>query len=220
MEIAPNISAQSSYSSHPSFTCNMILANFLGMCSYLSVSSEFKTATDLGKAVVLVLVITNTVNWALNKFVIIPLHIEYLSFIIFIMVIAAIVQILEMFMDRYLPDLHAKLGHFPAPDHRKLCGPGCHIVPGHPELQLLTDRVIQHRVGHRLVDGDLYAGRHPGKDDQEQIAQRTAGRWDLLHHHRNHGAGVHRILRNLPQFSKGGSQHAARSTNGLRSVWR
>lgn len=93
-------------------TSNMILNNFLGMCSYLSVSSEYKTATGLGKAVILVLVITNTANWALSKYVIGPLKIEYLSFIIYIMVIAAIVQILEMLFDRYLPDLHAKLGIF------------------------------------------------------------------------------------------------------------
>ena len=111
MEIAPNISPIVIFFASV-FTSNMILANFLGMCSYLSVSSEFKTANGLGKAVVLVLVITNTVNWALNKFVIMPLHIEYLSFIVYIMVIAAIVQILEMFLDRYLPDLHAKLGIF------------------------------------------------------------------------------------------------------------
>ncbi len=111
MEIAPNISPVVIFFASI-FTSNMILSNFLGMCSYLSVSSEFKTANGLGKAVVLVLVITNTVNWALNKFVIMPLHIEYLSFIVYIMVIAAIVQILEMFLDRYLPDLHANLGIF------------------------------------------------------------------------------------------------------------
>ena len=111
MEIAPNISPIVIFFASV-FTSNMILANFLGMCSYLSVSSEFKTANGLGKAVVLVLVITNTVNWLLNKFIIMPLHIEYLSFIVYIMVIAAIVQILEMFLDRYLPDLHAKLGIF------------------------------------------------------------------------------------------------------------
>lgn len=93
-------------------TSNMVLSNFLGMCSYLSVSSEYKTATGLGKAVILVLVITNTANWLLNKYLIVPLGIQYLSYIIYIMVIAAIVQILEMLFDRYLPDLHAKLGIF------------------------------------------------------------------------------------------------------------
>ncbi|HZK09708.1 MAG TPA: Rnf-Nqr domain containing protein [Clostridia bacterium] len=94
------------------FTSNMILANFLGMCSYLSISTEFKTASGLGKAVTLVLVITNTANWLIYKYIIVPLNLEYLQYIIFIMVIAAIVQILELFMDRYFPDLHAKLGVF------------------------------------------------------------------------------------------------------------
>ena len=93
-------------------TSNMVLSNFLGMCSYLSVSSEYKTATGLGMAVTLVLVITTALNWVVYKFVILPLDIGYLQYIIFIMVIAALVQILEMAMDRYMPDLHAKLGIF------------------------------------------------------------------------------------------------------------
>lgn len=93
-------------------TSNMVLTNFLGMCSYLSVSSEYKTATGLGKAVTMVLALTTMINWAVYHYVIVPLGIEYLQYIIFIMVIAAVVQILEMIMDRYTPDLHAKLGIF------------------------------------------------------------------------------------------------------------
>ncbi len=93
-------------------TSNMVLSNFLGMCSYLSVSSEYKTATGLGMAVTMVLTLTTIINWAVYHYVIVPLNIEYLQYIIFIMVIAAVVQILEMIMDRYTPDLHAKLGIF------------------------------------------------------------------------------------------------------------
>ena len=93
-------------------TSNMILSNFLGMCSYLSISSEYKTASGLGMAVTMVLTITTTINWAVYHLVIVPLQIEYLSYIIFIMVIATFVQILEMAMDRYTPDLYAKLGIF------------------------------------------------------------------------------------------------------------
>lgn len=93
-------------------TSNMVLSNFLGMCSYLSISSNFKTASGLGKAVTLVLVLTNSANWAIYHFVIVPLKLEYLQYIIFIMVIAALVQILEMAMDRFSPDLHANLGVF------------------------------------------------------------------------------------------------------------
>ena len=93
-------------------TSNMILANFLGMCSYLSGSTEYKTANGLGMAVTMVLVITSAINWLVYTYVIIPLDLVYLQYIIFIMVIAALVQILEMGMDRFLPDLHAKLGIF------------------------------------------------------------------------------------------------------------
>ena len=93
-------------------TSNMILSNFLGMCSYLSVSSEYRTATGLGMAVTLVLGITTALNWVVYRFVILPLDLVYLQYIVFIMVIAALVQILEMGMDRYAPDLHAKLGIF------------------------------------------------------------------------------------------------------------
>ena len=93
-------------------TSNMILTNFLGMCSYLSVSSEYKTANGLGMAVTMVLVITSVINWLVYEYVILPLGLEYLQYIIFIMVIAALVQVLEMGMDRFVPDLHAKLGIF------------------------------------------------------------------------------------------------------------
>ena len=60
----------------------------------------------------MVLTLTTVINWAVYHYVIVPLGIEYLQYIIFIMVIAAVVQILEMIMDRYTPDLHAKLGIF------------------------------------------------------------------------------------------------------------
>lgn len=94
------------------FTSNMILTNFLGMCSYISISTEFKTASGLGKAVTMVLVLTNAFNWLIYRFIILPLGIEDLALIVYIIVIAALVQILEMAMDRFLPDLHAKLGIF------------------------------------------------------------------------------------------------------------
>ncbi|NLB38077.1 MAG: NADH:ubiquinone reductase (Na(+)-transporting) subunit E [Clostridiales bacterium] len=93
-------------------TSNMVLSNFLGMCSYLSISSEYKTASGLGMAVTLVLVLTSALNWAVYTYLIVPLDLVYLQYVIFIIVIAALVQVLEMAMDRYTPDLHAKLGIF------------------------------------------------------------------------------------------------------------
>lgn len=93
-------------------TSNMILSNFLGMCSFISISTDFKTASGLGKAVTMVMILTMAINYAVYWGLIVPLGLEYLQTIIFIMVIAATVQILEMAMDRFLPDLHIKLGIF------------------------------------------------------------------------------------------------------------
>ncbi|HHT67691.1 MAG TPA: NADH:ubiquinone reductase (Na(+)-transporting) subunit E [Firmicutes bacterium] len=94
------------------FSSNMVLSNFLGMCSFISVSSEYKTASGLGKAVALVMVFTTVINWLIYHYVMIPLGLDYLRYLIFIIVIAATVQIIEMVMDRYLSDLHMKLGIF------------------------------------------------------------------------------------------------------------
>jgi len=94
------------------FTSNMVLSNFLGMCSFISVSSEYKTASGLGKAVALVMVFTTIFNWLIYHFIVVPLGLDYLRYLIFIIVIAATVQIIEMAMDRYLPDLHMQLGIF------------------------------------------------------------------------------------------------------------
>jgi Na+-transporting NADH:ubiquinone oxidoreductase subunit E len=90
----------------------MILSNFLGMCSYISISGEYKTASSLGKSVTLVMVFTTAINYWVYKLIIVPLGLSYLQYILFIMIIAASVQIIEMAMDRLLPDLHVKLGIF------------------------------------------------------------------------------------------------------------
>ena len=94
------------------FTSNMILSNFLGMCSYISVSAEYKTASGLGKAVSFVIVITSVINYFIYNYIVLPLGLEYLRYIVFIIVIAAVVQIIEMVLDRYFSTLYAKLGIF------------------------------------------------------------------------------------------------------------
>lgn len=94
------------------FTNNMILSNFLGMCSFIAVSKEIPTALGLGQAVTVVLTITTIFNYLLYEYVLIPLDLEYLRFIVFIVSIAATVQLLEMIMERYLPSLYYALGIF------------------------------------------------------------------------------------------------------------
>jgi Na+-transporting NADH:ubiquinone oxidoreductase subunit E len=94
------------------FTSNILLTNFLGMCSYLSVSKEIQTAWGLGVAVVFVMSITTTVNYFVYYYLLIPLGLEYLQFIAFIVVIAALVQVVEMIIDRASDRLYASLGIF------------------------------------------------------------------------------------------------------------
>jgi Na+-transporting NADH:ubiquinone oxidoreductase subunit E len=93
-------------------TSNILLTNFLGMCSYLSVSREIKTAWGLGVAVVFVMTITSFVNYLVYYYLLIPLELEYLRFIAFIVVIAALVQVVEMIIDRLSDRLYASLGIF------------------------------------------------------------------------------------------------------------
>lgn len=94
------------------FTNNMILSNFLGMCSFIAVSGEIKTAMNLGQAVTFVLTFTTLLNYLVYHLVIVPLGLEYLRFIVFIIIIAAFVQLVEMIIDRYFPTLYYALGIF------------------------------------------------------------------------------------------------------------
>jgi len=94
------------------FTSNILLTNYLGMCSFLAVSREIKTSLGLGAAVVFVMAFTCPLNWMINVWVLEPLDLEYLRFITFIVVIAAFVQVIEMIVERVSETLYANLGIF------------------------------------------------------------------------------------------------------------
>ncbi len=106
------------------FVENILLAYFLGMCSFLAVSKKVETAIGLGLAVIFVLTITAPANWALNEFLLgdgalawaspslAEVDLSFLNFISFIAVIAAMVQLVEMVIDRFSPRLYAALGIF------------------------------------------------------------------------------------------------------------
>ncbi len=94
------------------FTGNILLTYFLGMCSFLSVSKQIKTAIGLGLAVTFVLTITAAINHVIFFQILEPLGIEYLRYIVFIITIAATVQFIEMFIERYSETLYLNLGIF------------------------------------------------------------------------------------------------------------
>ena len=94
------------------FTNNILLTNYLGMCPFLGASREVKTAVGLGAAVVFVLTFTSVLNWLVYYLVLQPLELEYLRFIVFIIVIAAFVQVAEIVIERISDRLYSALGIF------------------------------------------------------------------------------------------------------------
>ena len=94
------------------FTDNILLARFLGMCSCLGVSKKIDTSIGLGMAVIFVTASTAALNYLVYTHLLVPLHLEYLRLITFIMVIAAFVQFVEMVVERFSPTLYNALGIF------------------------------------------------------------------------------------------------------------
>jgi len=106
------------------FIENMVLAYFLGMCSYLAVSKTVKTAVGLGAAVIFVLAITMPINWVIYTYLLEPstnilsgivgveMDLTFLRLILFIAVIAAMVQLVEMVIEKFSPTLYTALGIF------------------------------------------------------------------------------------------------------------
>ncbi len=94
------------------FTNNILFASFLGMCSFLVCSNKIDTAVGLGTAVTFVMVSTTAINYLVYHYILLPLGLEFLSYIIFIAIIAAFVQFVEMFVERFSPALYYALGIF------------------------------------------------------------------------------------------------------------
>ncbi len=93
-----------------SLVSNVVLSQFLGLCPFLGVSKKIKTAAGMGTAVIFVITLASAVAGVIYKFVLQPFGIEYLQTIVFILVIAALVQFVEMFLRKAMPALYEALG--------------------------------------------------------------------------------------------------------------
>ncbi|MDO4554670.1 MAG: electron transport complex subunit RsxA [Lachnospiraceae bacterium] len=89
---------------------NVVLSQFLGLCPFLGVSKKVETAGGMGAAVIFVITIASLVTALINKFILIPADLTYLQTIVFILVIAALVQFVEMFLKKSMPALYESLG--------------------------------------------------------------------------------------------------------------
>ena len=93
-----------------SLVSNVVLSQFLGLCPFLGVSKKTNTAAGMGVAVIFVITLASAVAGLMYKFILVPLNIEYLQTICFILVIAALVQFVEMFLKKAIPALYEALG--------------------------------------------------------------------------------------------------------------
>ena len=93
-----------------SLVSNVVLSQFLGLCPFLGVSRKVETAAGMGAAVVFVITLASGVAGVIYNFILKPFHIEYLQTIVFILVIAALVQFVEMFLKKYMKSLYEALG--------------------------------------------------------------------------------------------------------------
>ncbi len=92
------------------FTENFVLVKFLGICPFLGVSKKTETALGMGMAVTFVMAIASACTWAVNHFLLEPFSLEYLQTIVFILIIAGLVQFVEMFVKKTIPSLYSALG--------------------------------------------------------------------------------------------------------------
>ncbi len=93
-----------------SLVSNVVLSQFLGLCPFLGVSKKINTAAGMGGAVIFVITLASAVAGVIYKFILTPLNITYLQTIVFILVIAALVQFVEMFLKKFVPALYESLG--------------------------------------------------------------------------------------------------------------
>ena len=89
---------------------NFILAKFMGICPFMGVSKKFDTALGMGVAVIFVMGLASAATWAVNEYLLLPYDLEYMQTVVFILVIAALVQFVEMFLQKALPALYQALG--------------------------------------------------------------------------------------------------------------
>ena len=120
-----------------SLISNVVLSQFLGLCPFLGVSKKTNTAAGMGTAVIFVITLSSFVTSLIYKFILVPLGFEYLQTIVFILFIAALVQFVEMFLKKSMPDLdiHSLRGNVPEEIHEvTVSGTWCVSAPDYNQL--------------------------------------------------------------------------------------
>ena len=185
------------------FIDNMIFAYFLGMCSYLAVSKNVKTAFGLGIAVTFVLAITLPVNYLLETYVLkagalkwlgaeyAQLDLSFLSLIMFIAIIASMVQLVEMFVEKYSPSLYASLGIF-----LPLIAVNCAILGGSLFMQQRNFPSVTSATVYGIGSGHRIPSGHSRKIKLFKHTGSIARYRYHIYHYRTNGYRLYELFRN------------------------
>jgi len=128
------------------FVQNFVLVKFYGICPFLGVSKKLDTALGMGMAVTFVMTLASIMTWLCQKFVLVPLGIEYMQTIAFIVIIAALVQFVEMFLQKSIPSLYSALGIY-----LPLITTNCAVL-GVALLNVRTASVISAEGSYTLIE--------------------------------------------------------------------
>ena len=166
------------------FINNIILAQYLGACPFVGTSKKMETAIGMAGAVVFVLTLAGTITWVINTYFLVALEIEFLRTIAFIMIIASLVQFVEMFLKKSIPALYAGLGIFLPLITTNCAVMGVALLNVQDELTFLTAiiRSVAFAIGFGLalilfagVRERVNLGRTPGPLKDTSIGLVTAG---------------------------------------------
>lgn len=128
------------------FVQNFVLVKFYGICPFLGVSKKLDTALGMGMAVTFVMTLASIMTWLCQKFILVPLAIEYMQTIAFIVIIAALVQFVEMFLQKSIPSLYSALGIY-----LPLITTNCAVL-GVALLNVRTASVISTEGSYTLIE--------------------------------------------------------------------
>ncbi len=128
------------------FVQNFVLVKFYGICPFLGVSKKLDTALGMGMAVTFVMTLASIMTWLCQKFILVPLNIEYMQTIAFIVIIAALVQFVEMFLQKSIPSLYSALGIY-----LPLITTNCAVL-GVALLNVRTASVISSSESYTLIE--------------------------------------------------------------------
>ena len=186
-------------------TNNIVLTNFLGLCSFFSLSNQLRTAALMGLSVLVVTLLSSMVNFGIYKLILLPgapvteKDLSFMTFLVFILVIAGLVQLLEVILKRYFPATEGSFGPFLALITVNCAIMGVNLFMIEPLLDFRFIQAVAFAAGSGsgwLLVICIMAGIRIKLERSSRIPPSTPGHGHQPPDHRDHGHGIHGILRN------------------------